>query len=204
MSVIFRNKLKVVYFYNVESVNQLQTSFNHAFSDQTCLITIFVHTQTYSEFGDIMKETMSRTRQVNKMESARTLVLCLQQVNIVQRSASRSHQFAHVLMCFSPPPQLFVALRQEQESSSRAQPGVQTFSSIKELARRFALTFGDAVKFRECVVMIHRSAAAALIVFQRDSHPAGFNLFQQIRSQNIQLFQDDPDMTFSVDAALAF
>ncbi|XP_037542617.1 cohesin subunit SA-2 [Nematolebias whitei] len=93
---------------------------------------VYMHyMKTYSEFGDIMKETMSRTRQVNKMESARTLALCLQQ--------------------------LFVALRREQESSSRAQPEVQTFSSIKELARRFALTFGDVVKFRECVVMIHRN-----------------------------------------------
>uniref|UniRef100_A0A3P8RC21 Cohesin subunit SA n=1 Tax=Astatotilapia calliptera TaxID=8154 RepID=A0A3P8RC21_ASTCA len=85
----------------------------------------------YNDFGDIIKETVYRTRQMDKIESARTLVLCLQQ--------------------------LFVRLKQEQESGGRPHPGVQTFTSIKELARRFALTFGDLVKFRECVVLVHRN-----------------------------------------------
>ncbi|KAK2840061.1 hypothetical protein Q5P01_013801 [Channa striata] len=86
----------------------------------------------YNDFGDIIKEMMYRTRQMDKIESAQTLVLCLQQ--------------------------LFVRLRKEQESGGRVHPGVQTFTSIKELARRFALTFGDLVKFRECIVMIHRNS----------------------------------------------
>ncbi|XP_041806780.1 cohesin subunit SA-2 [Chelmon rostratus] len=95
----------------------------------------------YNDFGDIIKETMYRTRQTDKIESARTLVLCLQQ--------------------------LFIRLKREQESGGRAHPGVQTFTSIKELARRFALTFGDLVKFRECVVMIHRNGIE--FVFQEFS-----------------------------------
>ncbi|KAK2905835.1 cohesin subunit SA-2 [Channa argus] len=86
----------------------------------------------YNDFGDIIKETMYRTRQMDKIESAQTLVLCLQQ--------------------------LFVRLKKEQESGGRVHPGVQTFTSIKELARRFALTFGDLVKFRECIVLIHRNS----------------------------------------------
>lgn len=85
----------------------------------------------YNEFGDIIKETMFRTRQVDKTESTRTLVLTLQQ--------------------------LFLRLKHEQESEGRPHPGLQTFTSIKELARRFAMSFGDLMKFRECVVMIHRS-----------------------------------------------
>lgn len=36
--------------------------------------------QYYNDFGDIVKETMYRTRQMDKIESARTLVLSLQQV----------------------------------------------------------------------------------------------------------------------------
>lgn len=36
--------------------------------------------QYHNDFGDIIKETMYRTRQMDKIESARTLVLCLQQV----------------------------------------------------------------------------------------------------------------------------
>ncbi|KAF1382811.1 hypothetical protein PFLUV_G00147670 [Perca fluviatilis] len=95
----------------------------------------------YNDFGDIIKEMMYRTRQMDRIESARTLVLCLQQ--------------------------LFVRLKREQESGGRAHPGVQTFTCIKELARRFALTFGDLVKFRECVVMIHRNGIE--FVFQEFS-----------------------------------
>lgn len=41
---------------------------------------IFICPQYYNDFGDIIKETMYRTRQIDKIESARTLVLCLQQV----------------------------------------------------------------------------------------------------------------------------
>lgn len=95
----------------------------------------------YNDFGDIIKEMIYRTRQMDKIESARALVLCLQQ--------------------------LFVRLKREQESGGRAHPGVQTFTSIKELARRFALTLGDHVKFRECVVMIHRNGIE--FVFQEFS-----------------------------------
>uniref|UniRef100_A0A7N9ATQ1 Cohesin subunit SA n=1 Tax=Mastacembelus armatus TaxID=205130 RepID=A0A7N9ATQ1_9TELE len=95
----------------------------------------------YNDFGDIIKETMYRTRQIDKIESARTLVLCLQQ--------------------------LFVRLKKEQESGGKAHPGVQTFTSIKELARRYVLTFGDLVKFRECIVMIHRNGIE--FVFQEFS-----------------------------------
>ncbi|KAI1885075.1 hypothetical protein AGOR_G00216460 [Albula goreensis] len=85
----------------------------------------------YNDFGDIIKETLSRTRQMDKIESARTLVLCLQQ--------------------------LFLRLKQEQDSGNTCSSGVQTFSSIKELARRFSLTFGwDQVKSRESLAMIHR------------------------------------------------
>src|SRR4029434_11282498 len=41
--------------------------------------------QYYYDFGDIIKETLNRTRQMDKIESARTLVLCLQQVCGAQR-----------------------------------------------------------------------------------------------------------------------
>ncbi|XP_054642588.1 cohesin subunit SA-2 isoform X2 [Dunckerocampus dactyliophorus] len=95
---------------------------------------IFAHyVKYYNDFGDIIKETMYRSRQMDKIESARTLVLSLQQ--------------------------LFVRLHRMQDGGGtpRLHQGVQTFTSIKELARRFALSFGDHVKFRECVVLIHRT-----------------------------------------------
>lgn len=44
------------------------------------LTAILFSSQYYNHFGDIIKETLNRTRQMDKIESARTLVLCLQQV----------------------------------------------------------------------------------------------------------------------------
>ncbi|XP_034417689.1 cohesin subunit SA-2 isoform X2 [Cyclopterus lumpus] len=104
----------------------------HSVLEMSMAAEVYTHYMKYhNDFGDIIKETMYRTRQMDKMDSARTLVLSLQR--------------------------LFVRLKREQESGGGAHPGVQTFTSIKELARRFALTFGDLVKFRECVVVIHRN-----------------------------------------------
>ncbi|KAK7154357.1 hypothetical protein R3I94_007635 [Phoxinus phoxinus] len=85
----------------------------------------------YNDFGDIIKETLNRTRQMDKIESARTLVQCLQQ--------------------------LYLRLKQEQDRGNTCSSRVQTYSSIKELARRFSLTFGwDQIKSRESLAMIHR------------------------------------------------
>ncbi|KAM4796816.1 cohesin subunit SA-2-like [Rhinophrynus dorsalis] len=84
--------------------------------------------KTYNDFGDIIKETLSRTRQNNRIESAKSLILCLQQLFLKHREAHGS------------------AI---QSSSS--------FTNIKELARRFSLTFGmDQVKCRESIAMMHK------------------------------------------------
>ncbi|XP_034042350.1 cohesin subunit SA-2 isoform X2 [Thalassophryne amazonica] len=104
----------------------------HGVLEMSMAAEVFMHFTKYSnDFGDIIKETLSRSRQTDKIESARMLDLCLQQ--------------------------LFMRLKREQDRGGTAQPGIQTFTSIKELARRFALTFGDLVKFRESVIVIHRS-----------------------------------------------
>ncbi|XP_055086796.1 cohesin subunit SA-2 [Periophthalmus magnuspinnatus] len=104
----------------------------HGILEMSLAAEVFMcYVKFYNDFGDIIKETLCRTRQSDKTESTRTLILSLQM--------------------------LFMRLKHEQESGGRLHPGVQTFTSIKELARRFAMTFGDLMKFRECVVMIHRS-----------------------------------------------
>ncbi|XP_073209876.1 cohesin subunit SA-2-like isoform X16 [Lepidochelys kempii] len=84
--------------------------------------------KTYNDFGDIIKETLSRTRHNNKILSAKTLILCLQQLF---QKHTETHGSTHSM-----------------DSS---------FTNIKELARRFSLTFGwDQVKSRESVAMIHK------------------------------------------------
>uniref|UniRef100_A0A8C3MYI6 Cohesin subunit SA n=1 Tax=Geospiza parvula TaxID=87175 RepID=A0A8C3MYI6_GEOPR len=87
------------------------------------------YVKTYSDFGDIIKETLSKTRYNDKIQSAKTLILCLQQVR----------------------------LRLKQESSNGVDFSSPSFANIKELARRFSLTFGwDQVKSRESIAMIHK------------------------------------------------
>ncbi|NXS63295.1 STAG2 protein, partial [Brachypteracias leptosomus] len=89
------------------------------------------YVKTYNDFGDIIKETLSKTRHNNKIQSTKTLILCLQQ--------------------------LFEAHAESQDNSSGVDFSSASFTNMKELARRFSLTFGwDQVKSRESVAMIHK------------------------------------------------
>ncbi|XP_071404189.1 cohesin subunit SA-2-like isoform X2 [Pithys albifrons albifrons] len=89
------------------------------------------YVKTYNDFGDIIKEMLSKMRHNNKIQSAKTLILCLQQ--------------------------LFQAHAESQDSSSGVDFSSASFTNIKELARRFSLTFGwDQVKSRESIAMIHK------------------------------------------------
>uniref|UniRef100_A0A3Q4HRP3 Cohesin subunit SA n=1 Tax=Neolamprologus brichardi TaxID=32507 RepID=A0A3Q4HRP3_NEOBR len=83
----------------------------------------------YNDYGDIIKETMSKTRQIDKIQCAKTLILSLQRL------------FNEMLS----------ELGFNFDRSSSA------FCGIKELARRFSLTFGlDQLKTREAIAMLHK------------------------------------------------
>uniref|UniRef100_A0A8C5A4K7 Cohesin subunit SA n=1 Tax=Gadus morhua TaxID=8049 RepID=A0A8C5A4K7_GADMO len=83
----------------------------------------------YNDYGDIIKETMSKTRQIDKIQCAKTLILSLQQL-FNEMLSELGHGF-------------------DRSSSS--------FCGIKELARRFSLTFGlDQVKTRDAIAMLHK------------------------------------------------
>ncbi|XP_063045906.1 cohesin subunit SA-2 isoform X2 [Engraulis encrasicolus] len=83
----------------------------------------------YNDYGDIIKETMSKTRQIDKIQCAKTLILSLQQL-FNEMVSELGHNF---------------------DRSSSA------FCGIKELARRFSLTFGlDQVKTRDAIAMLHK------------------------------------------------
>ncbi|EHB17697.1 Cohesin subunit SA-1 [Heterocephalus glaber] len=95
--------------------------------------------QYYNDYGDIIKETLSKTRQIDKIQCAKTLILSLQQ--------------------------LFNELVQEQGPNlDRTSAHV---SGIKELARRFALTFGlDQIKTREAVATLHKDGIEFAFKYQ--------------------------------------
>uniref|UniRef100_A0A673XM99 Cohesin subunit SA n=1 Tax=Salmo trutta TaxID=8032 RepID=A0A673XM99_SALTR len=100
----------------------------------------------YNDYGDIIKETLSKTRQSDKILCAKTLILSLQQ--------------------------LFNELLQDQGPTlDRTSSHV---SGIKELARRFALTFGlDQIKTREAVATLHKDGIEFAFKYQ-NPHGAEF------------------------------
>ncbi|XP_058482762.1 cohesin subunit SA-2a isoform X1 [Solea solea] len=83
----------------------------------------------YNDYGDIIKETMSKTRQIDKIQYAKTLILSLQKL------------FNEML----------------SELGFNIDRSSSAFCGIKELARRFSLTFGlDQIKTREAIAMLHK------------------------------------------------
>uniref|UniRef100_A0AAQ5XAR7 Cohesin subunit SA n=1 Tax=Amphiprion ocellaris TaxID=80972 RepID=A0AAQ5XAR7_AMPOC len=108
---------------NSTGKNQLPTS-PALFVNISCLFS-----QYYNDYGDIIKETMSKTRQIDKIQCAKTLILSLQ--NLFNEMLSE------------------LGFNFDRSSSA--------FCGIKELARRFSLTFGlDQLKTREAIAMLHK------------------------------------------------
>lgn len=52
----------------------------------SCFISLILF-QYYNDYGDIIKETLSKTRQIDKILCAKTLILSLQQVSSDARRA---------------------------------------------------------------------------------------------------------------------
>ncbi|KAM4541946.1 cohesin subunit SA-1a isoform 2-T2 [Odontesthes bonariensis] len=113
--------------------------------DMPAAADIFKHyMKYYNDYGDIIKETLSKTRQTDKILCAKTLILSLQQ--------------------------LFNELLQDQGPNlDRTSSHV---SGIKELARRFALTFGlDQIKTREAVATLHKDGIEFSFKYQNPRGP---------------------------------
>ncbi|KAK2186468.1 hypothetical protein NP493_199g04022 [Ridgeia piscesae] len=83
----------------------------------------------YNDYGDIIKATLGKSREINKVLTAKTLAISLTQ--------------------------LYTELLEEQ--SPAVDRTCQAFQSIKELARRFSLSFGlDQIKNRDAVAAMHK------------------------------------------------
>lgn len=86
---IFKQYMRVSFFIILEMM-QVRTdaykkpvSLHAAILDRNKLFLILVNSlslQYYNDYGDIIKETMSKTRQIDKIQCAKTLILSLQQV----------------------------------------------------------------------------------------------------------------------------
>ncbi|XP_073510897.1 cohesin subunit SA-3 [Phyllobates terribilis] len=83
----------------------------------------------YTDYGDIIKETLNRSRRISKEESTRTILLCLTQA--------------------------YTVLSLEDDSSDRRFS--RTFMEIRDLARRFSLLLGpDQIRNRQDIVLLHK------------------------------------------------
>merc|ERR1719384_66667 len=100
----------------------------------------------YNDYGDIIKYTLNKTRENNKTNCAKTMVQAL-----IYK---------------------FNELKQEHGGIRR---NSDEFHSIKELAKRFALSFGlDALKNREAVAGLHREGIlVAVNPLENPDDPAG-------------------------------
>uniref|UniRef100_A0A8C1SPZ1 Cohesin subunit SA n=1 Tax=Cyprinus carpio TaxID=7962 RepID=A0A8C1SPZ1_CYPCA len=125
------------------AVQALQCS-HYSILWQLVKITEGAPSKYYNDYGDIIKETLSKTRQTDKILCAKTLILSLQQ--------------------------LFNELIQDQGPNlDRTSSHV---SGIKELARRFALTFGlDQIKTREAVATLHKDGIEFAFKYQNPKGP---------------------------------
>ena len=54
--------------------------------------------QYYNDYGDIIKETMSKTRQIDKIQCAKTLILSLQQVRPTTHTYTHTHTHTHTVV----------------------------------------------------------------------------------------------------------
>lgn len=93
---------------------------------------IFKHyLRCYNEYGDIIKYTVGKAREINKINCA--LTMCISLIT-VYRQIQKTNESVYV-------PKI-----------------CQEFVDLKELAKRFALSFGiDAIKNREAVIALHRA-----------------------------------------------
>ncbi|XP_062831399.1 cohesin subunit SA-2 isoform X2 [Anolis carolinensis] len=149
--------------------------------EMTSAAEIYKHyMKTYNDFGDIIKETLSRSRHNDKIRSAKTVILCLQQ--------------------------LFQKYVESQDDSASSITSMDVFSvsfvNIKELARRFSLTFGwDQVKSRESVAMIHKEgiefAFQGAATTEEKSLPPNLNFLVILSEFSNKLLKPDKRLVYS-------
>ncbi|KAL0822862.1 hypothetical protein ABMA28_004855 [Loxostege sticticalis] len=105
--------------YNVAPIRRAAEVFKH-------------YIKCYNDYGDIIKATLSKAREINKLNCALTMELAMQA--------------------------LFQDMLQRHRSPHRHTP---EFLELKELAKRFSVMFGlDAVKNREALTALHRAGIA--------------------------------------------
>ncbi|XP_050680856.1 cohesin subunit SA-1 isoform X2 [Leptidea sinapis] len=101
----------------------------------------------YNDYGDIIKATLSKAREINKVNCALSMELAMQA--------------------------LFTDIRAQHSVPTRALPELH---ELKELAKRFSMMFGlDAVRNREALTALHR-AGISFAALESNTHAPPPNL----------------------------
>ncbi|VEL21270.1 unnamed protein product [Protopolystoma xenopodis] len=121
--------------------------------------------RSFNDFGDIMKSTLAKSREISRIHTARMIAHCL---NLAYLDVQAS------------------------DVDGRVERGSEGFQTVKELARRLNLSFGlDFIKIREAMVALHSegiqvcvaaAASAAAISGQLPGRPSNL-LFLEIMSE---------------------
>lgn len=102
--------------------------------------------QCYNEYGDIIKYTVGKTRENNKTNCA--LTMCISLISTYKDI-------------------------QQLNDSVYVSKNCQEYADLKELAKRFALSFGlDAVKNREAIIALHRAGILFAVTQSTDETEA--------------------------------
>ncbi|XP_052754586.1 cohesin subunit SA-2 isoform X2 [Galleria mellonella] len=122
--------------YNIAPIRRAADVFKH-------------YIKCYNDYGDIIKSTLSKAREINKLNCALTMELAMQA--------------------------LFTDMLQRHQTPTRQLP---EFLELKELAKRFSVMFGlDAVKNREALTALHRAGIAFAALELQPHQPPPHLLF---------------------------
>ncbi|XP_027383801.1 cohesin subunit SA-3 isoform X6 [Bos indicus x Bos taurus] len=136
---------------------------------------VFKHySKFYNDYGDIIKETLTRARQIDRSHCSRILLLSLKQ--------------------------LYTELLQEQGPQGLNE--LPAFIEMRDLARRFALSFGpQQLQNRDLVVMLHKEgikfSLSELPPAGSSSQPPNLAFLELLAEFSPRLFHQDKQLLLS-------
>ncbi|XP_020834836.1 cohesin subunit SA-3 isoform X3 [Phascolarctos cinereus] len=136
---------------------------------------IFKHySKFYNDYGDIIKEILTRSRQINRKQCSQTLLLSLKQL------------YTELL----------------QEHGPKGLDSLPAFMEMKDLARRFALSFGpQQLQNRDLIVMLHKEgikfSLAELPPASSSNQPPNLAFLELLEEFSPRLFHQDKQLLLS-------
>ncbi|XP_068919377.1 cohesin subunit SA-3 isoform X2 [Petaurus breviceps papuanus] len=132
------------------------------------------YSKFYNDYGDIIKEILTRSRQINRKQCSQTLLLSLKQL------------YTELL----------------QEHGPKGLDSLPAFMEMRDLARRFALSFGpQQLQNRDLIVMLHKEgikfSLAELPPADSSNQPPNLAFLELLEEFSPRLFHQDKQLLLS-------